>query len=157
VSANSSKADKVAAKLTRMAGMQQREAAKAAAAASAAGEPFFDEHDEAAIEQTFGLSAAEFYHVRDEYEQHMVSGLNKAEFRAAIGRLLEALNCTPADGGRPPTPAMAPPKKADLLKAFDVADRDKSGVVDLGEFVALYSKVKKGEVNGLGRWRLFGR
>jgi Ca2+-binding EF-hand superfamily protein len=33
------------------------------------------------------------------------------------------------------------PKEKDLMKAFEQADKDGSGVVDLKEFVALYSKV----------------
>jgi len=139
-----------------MAAVEERQMKRQESAAQEAGEAPFDEHDEAAVEASFGLNPSEYYAVRDEYEHHIVQGLNKLEFRLAIGRLIEALNNTPPSEGETKTQAVAKPKKADLIKAFDLADRDRSGVVDLREFVSLYSKVKKGEVKGLGRWRLFG-
>ena len=43
------------------------------------------------------------------------------------------------------------PRTKDLAKAFDLADEDNSGVVDIDEFVALYSKIKAGAVDGLGK------
>lgn len=155
VTAMSSKEDKIAAKLARMAAVEERQMKRLESAAQEAGEAPFDEHDEAAVEATFGLNPAEYYQVRDEYEHHMVQGLNKLEFRLAIERLIEALNKAPPTEGESKAQTVAKPKKADLMKAFDLADRDHSGVVDLREFVSLYSKVKKGEVKGLGRWRLF--
>ena len=36
-------------------------------------------------------------------------------------------------------------------QAFVLADEDNSGGIDFGEFVLLYSKVKKGAVSGLSR------
>lgn len=42
------------------------------------------------------------------------------------------------------------PGHKDLLAAFTEADVDGGGHVDLDEFVALYARVKKGEVKGLG-------
>lgn len=47
------------------------------------------------------------------------------------------------------------PKERDLLRAFETADTDGSGVVDLNEFTELYAKVKNGEIKGLG-FSLFG-
>ena len=47
------------------------------------------------------------------------------------------------------------PRHKDLAKAFDLADADKSGVVDLDEFMVLYGKIKAGEVDGLAGYGLF--
>jgi hypothetical protein len=41
-------------------------------------------------------------------------------------------------------------KDKDLDVAFIIADEDKSGGVDLDEFLNLYKLIKKGEVVGLG-------
>ena len=98
--------------------------------------------------RSYGLAAEEYAGVRQEYDEHMVSGLNKAQFRSAITRLISAYNQsaqTTGGGGK-----VALPKERDLLKAFELADQDKSGVVDLGEFASLYARVKRGEVKGLG-------
>lgn len=60
----------------------------------------------------------------------------KHEFNTAIAELL---------------PREEVPRTKDLAKAFDLADEDNSGVVDIDEFVALYSKIKAGAVDGLGK------
>ena len=73
--------------------------------------------------------------------------MTKSEFGPAIKRLLTKTGGEVNPKTGKPVP---PPKEKDLLKAFDVADADKSGVVDLEEFCELYHKVKAGEVKGLG-------
>ena len=45
---------------------------------------------------------------------------------------------------------MKSPKDSDLNEAFEKADTSGDGVVDWDEFVELFEKVKKGEVQGLG-------
>ena len=42
-----------------------------------------------------------------------------------------------------------PPSDKDLEAAFDIADADDSGGIDLDEFIALFAKVKKGEIEGI--------
>ena len=92
--------------------------------------------------------------------------MNKSEFKKAVARLLSQLEgksqvpsenevegwrSLQAGAGR------KAPKEKDLLKAFDLADADRSGVVDFGEFVRLYAMVKSGRVDGIGgSFRLFG-
>ena len=82
-----------------MAAVEERQMKRQESAAQEAGEAPFDEHDEAAVEASFGLNPSEYYAVHDEYEHHIVQGLNKLEFRLAIGRLIEALNKTPPSEG----------------------------------------------------------
>ena len=100
------------------------------------------------------------------YKAHEIAGLNKCEFKKAVGRLLsqfEGKSQVPSEdeveGSRSLQAGAGrkPPKEKDLLKAFDLADADRSGVVDFGEFVRLYAMVKSGRVDGIGgSFRLFG-
>mmetsp|Transcript_23637 Transcript_23637/g.47086 ORF Transcript_23637/g.47086 Transcript_23637/m.47086 type:complete len:219 (+) Transcript_23637:3-659(+) len=121
------------------------------------------EHEEELAEK-YGVALDEFKVVRNEYETHVVTGLNKKEFMVCMVRLLNKLEEKEgATGNNSKTAAAvaaakAVPKKSDLLKAFEMSDKDGSGVVDLDEFVGLYSKVKKGEVKGLGSFwgKFFG-
>eukprot|EP00613_Pedinella_sp_CCMP2098_P053767 CAMPEP_0171896426 /NCGR_PEP_ID=MMETSP0992-20121227/47568_1 /TAXON_ID=483369 /ORGANISM="non described non described, Strain CCMP2098" /LENGTH=428 /DNA_ID=CAMNT_0012524431 /DNA_START=78 /DNA_END=1364 /DNA_ORIENTATION=- len=48
------------------------------------------------------------------------------------------------------------PKDEDLEAAFSLADTDGNKAVDEGEFVALLSLIRKGEVEGLGKKSFFG-
>ena len=48
------------------------------------------------------------------------------------------------------------PSGRDLEVAFELADADRSGLVDEGEFLTLYKLIKKGEVKGLGKKSFFG-
>jgi Ca2+-binding EF-hand superfamily protein len=43
------------------------------------------------------------------------------------------------------------PKDADLEKAWTIADVDKSGLVDLDEFMALFDLIKQGLIDGIGK------
>jgi len=55
--------------------------------------------------------------VRDEYDEHMVSGLNKIQFRHVITRLLTQLNAkNAAADGSANGKTLAVPKDRDLLK-----------------------------------------
>ena len=49
--------------------------------------------------------------------------------------------------------------RRDLHAAFVAADVDKSGGIDKDEFLALFAKVRKGEIEGVGKrsFSLFGR
>ena len=47
------------------------------------------------------------------------------------------------------------PSSKDLETAFEMADADKSGLVDEDEFVTLYALIKKGEVKGLSKKSIF--
>ena len=58
--------------------------------------------------------------------------LSQEEFVAAVVELAEV-----------------PPSHQDLLHAFDVADVDRSGGIDREEYLLLYAKVKRGEVEGI--------
>ena len=70
-------------------------------------------------------------------------------FSECIRKLTEEANeGGMAEGGSRAVQPM--PTKSDLQAAFDLADADKSGMVDEGEFVELYNQVKAGKVKGLG-------
>ncbi len=86
-----------------------------------------------------------------------MTGLSKGEFKTAIVRLLDALTVDDQNlSNKKPPPKSKPPKERDLLKAFDAADEDASGVVSLPEFAKLFAMVKRGEVSGVGGRGLFG-
>ena len=89
--------------------------------------------------------------VRDEFEGHLVSGLPRREFNAAINRLVAGLNAEAAAAAAVPAP-----REKDLAAAFTQADRDKSGVVDLGghkegSAPALTGALRRGAVGCWGR------
>ena len=50
----------------------------------------------------------------------------------------------------------AAPRRRDLLRAFEVADRDRSGGIDSEELMALYARIKRGEVEGISGGGLVG-
>uniref|UniRef100_A0A7S2BT16 EF-hand domain-containing protein n=1 Tax=Florenciella parvula TaxID=236787 RepID=A0A7S2BT16_9STRA len=70
--------------------------------------------------------------------ENKVTELPEAEFSKVMLAICKANGETP------------PPKAKDLKAAFKEADADASKKVDYDEFIKLYAKVKKGEVQGLG-------
>mmetsp|Transcript_15148 Transcript_15148/g.34996 ORF Transcript_15148/g.34996 Transcript_15148/m.34996 type:complete len:767 (+) Transcript_15148:121-2421(+) len=70
--------------------------------------------------------------------ENKVTELPEAEFSKVMLAICKANGETP------------PPKAKDLKAAFKEADADASKKVDYDEFLKLYAKVKKGEVQGLG-------
>jgi trimeric autotransporter adhesin len=69
------------------------------------------------------------------------SELSAKAFAAVVKALLKA---AAAGSG------FHPPSEADMLSAFHLADEDKSGSIDEGEFAKLYHLMLQGKVTGLG-------
>ena len=94
------------------------------------------------------LKTAEVEFIVQEYSKHFVRGLNLRVFEGAVAKVM--VDCPGSEFG----PSDVPREK-DLKKAFEMADTDKSGVVDIDEFVQLYSKIKAGEIDGLAGYGFF--
>ena len=75
--------------------------------------------------------------------------VSKEEFKALIKQLI-------ASGNKSADKPAQVPKDKDLNAAFTQADTDKSGMVDLKEFMQLYRDVKAGKVKGLGGGMISG-
>ena len=75
------------------------------------------------------------------------SELDKEAFIECIKELVSSANKRASSDD---ADSLSMPNEQDLNAAFDTADADKSGLVDEGEFIELYGKVKAGKVEGLG-------
>mmetsp|Transcript_43941 Transcript_43941/g.56328 ORF Transcript_43941/g.56328 Transcript_43941/m.56328 type:complete len:350 (+) Transcript_43941:1739-2788(+) len=108
--------------------------------------PSRDDKDFSKIPQNFNKEELAFL-IRV-YDQKEVHGLNISSFHKAV------TDCMLKSPGTEFTMGDVPRIK-DMDKAFHKADADNSGVVDFNEFIDLYSKIKKGEVDGLAGYGFF--
>jgi len=94
------------------------------------------------------LDPEELEYLVRQFAHLQVKGLNSARFEKAVSVCMLDM----------PNTAFGVddlPRKKDLAKAFGLADADKSGVVDIDEFVELYSRIKSGQVDGLAGYGFF--
>ena len=93
-------------------------------------------------EKPLNLSPAEFDKAMLIFERGRVSGLNQHAFSRAVLELL---------------PKSEVPRMKDLAKAFALADSSKDEVVDVDEFIDLFSRIKLGELDGVAGYSIFER
>ena len=93
-------------------------------------------------DKTLNLSPAEFDKAMLIFERGRVSGLNQHAFSRAVLELL---------------PKSEVPRMKDLAKAFALADSSKDEVVDVDEFIDLFSRIKLGELDGVAGYSIFER
>ena len=75
--------------------------------------------------------------LKDHFDDALKPGINIEAFKKVVLKLS-------AEAGEPK------PSRSVLEKSFKMSDLDRSGAIDLDEFLKLYARIRKGEFKGFG-------